>query len=487
MSDLLGIGKTGLAVSKKALETTSHNISNANTDGYSRQRVVQTTNLPIMRGGHLMGSGARIKTIERIEEQNLENRLQANINGNHTAKERLLQLEQVEGILNENENEGLNQIFAKFFNAFKDLSNQPENETIRSVVRDSANLAVSDIRRIRGSLDNLATNIDKKLDSSITDVNQILNSIAALNKKIASLESLGDMTGDFRDQRDSAIRALSEYVKVHTYFDNKNHFNVDAVGIGTLVSAGHVAELQIKPLNKDDSPNQMGGAYAIVFKDKSSLDISSKFKVGKLGSLIKVRDEDIFQLQKEIDSIAFNFSNAVNSIHKQGYINKPLTLDPETGTYSSKDGKPVTEINFFKPVDQVQNAANYITLSEEVNSDLSNIASALVPNSPGDNRISIAISKLGQAKIMNDGTTTLEEAYLKSIGRVGVQTGKTRLDLDHEEALMAQTKSLKERITGVSIDEEAANLVRYQHAYEASAKVLKTAEEMFQTVIDIKR
>ena len=487
MADLLGIGKTGLAVSKKALETTSHNIANANTDGFSRQRVVQTSNLPILKSGHLMGTGARIKTVERIEEKNLENRLVSSINGQSTSKERLLQLEQVESILNESENEGLNQIFAKFFNAFRDLANQPENETIRSVVRDNASLAVGDIRRIRGSLDNLATNIDKKLESSIVDVNQIMNNIASLNKKIASLEALGDMTGDFRDQRDMAIRNLSEYVKVHTYLDNKNHFNVDAVGIGTLVSGANVAELQVRPLNKDESPNQMAGAAAIVYKDKSSLDISAKFKSGKLGALIKTRDQDIFQLQKEIDQVAFNFATAVNTIHRQGYANKELKLDPETGSFSAKNGEKATGINFFQPVNQVDDAANLIRLSDEVNDDLSNIVSALIPNSPGDNRISLAISKIAQAKIMNDGTTTLEEAYLKSIGRVGVQTGKTRIDLDQEEALLAQTKSLKERITGVSIDEEAANLVRYQHAYEASAKVLKTAEEMFQTVLSIKR
>jgi flagellar hook-associated protein 1 FlgK len=88
---------------------------------------------------------------------------------------------------------------------------------------------------------------------------------------------------------------------------------------------------------------------------------------------------------------------------------------------------------------------------------------------------------------MDNGTATMEENYLKSIGKLGLQTGKNRLDEEQSDGLYAQAKSIKERVTGVSIDEEAGNLIRFQHAYEASAKVMKTAEEMFDTIMSIKR
>ena len=119
--------------------------------------------------------------------------------------------------------------------------------------------------------------------------------------------------------------------------------------------------------------------------------------------------------------------------------------------------------------------------------DLSNIATALAPNSPGDNRIALAISKIQNERILDDGTITLEEKYLQSIGNIGLSTGKARLNSEQSEGILNQTKSVKERYSGVSIDEEAANMVRYQHAYDASAKVMKTAEEMFATVLSIKR
>jgi len=111
----------------------------------------------------------------------------------------------------------------------------------------------------------------------------------------------------------------------------------------------------------------------------------------------------------------------------------------------------------------------------------------LEPNAPGDNRVAVAISKLQHEKLLDEGTSTLEEKYLQSIAHVGLETGKARLDTEQSEGILAQTRSLKERISGVSIDEETANMVRYQHAYDASAKVLKTADDMFKTVLGIMR
>ena len=129
--------------------------------------------------------------------------------------------------------------------------------------------------------------------------------------------------------------------------------------------------------------------------------------------------------------------------------------------------------------------AAYIQLSKPVLQDLTNIVTAEKHNSPGDNRIALAISKLQHEKVLDGGTTTLEEKYLQSIGKIGLETGKARLDTEQSEGLKALTESLREKIAGVSIDEETANMLRYQHAYEASARVMKSAGEMFQTVLAI--
>ena len=179
--------------------------------------------------------------------------------------------------------------------------------------------------------------------------------------------------------------------------------------------------------------------------------------------------------------------NTVNAVHRRGYVNRQIKLDGNRVPASSDSQGPVTGINFFKIAHSKHNAAAEIDISSEVKSNLSNIVTALSPNAPGDNRISIALSKLQHERIMEEGTATLGENFLKKIGKIGLESGKAKLDLEQADGLLAQAVNIKERLTGVSLDEETANMVKFQHAYEASAKIMQTADSMFQTILSIKR
>lgn len=487
MADLLGIGKTGLAASKKSLEVTGHNLSNVNTEGFSRQRVNQSTAIPVSVGGFVQGTGVKINSVTRYNDEFIDKRLNNAIGNNKYYEARSENLEQVENIFNELDSDGLNQVLNKFFNSFRELANQPENETIRSVVRDNAGLVVKDFRRIRGTLDQQATNIDRKIQNSVQDVNQLLHHVADLNGKISSIESAQGETGDLRDQRDLALRNLSEHFKLHTYMDEKNRFVVTAQGIGTLITGLSVQELATITKNKNDSTNNMNGSVEIVLKDRPSQKITDKFQGGALAAVVKVRNEDLKKLQNDIDGIAYQFTTSVNTIHRQGFVNRPIKIG-EDGEPVKIDSKGLTTgIDFFKQPLEVEGASNFIDLSELVKKDLTNVAAALAPNAPGDNRVAIAISKLQHERISGEGNVTLEEKYLQTIGSIGLETGKARLDAEQATGIMAQATSLRERLTGVSIDEETANMVRFQHAYQASAKMMQAADEMFKTVLDIKR
>lgn len=487
MADLLGIGKSGLNVSKKALEVTGHNLSNVNTEGFSRQRVMQSSAIPISVGGFIQGTGVKVDGVRRFNDEFIDKRLGNALSNNKFYEARTENLEQVENIFNELDSDGLNQVLNKFFNSFRELANQPENETIRSVVRDNANLVIKDFRRIRGTLDTQAGNIDRKIQNSVADVNQLLRHIADLNGKITSIEAAQGETGDLRDQRDIALRNLSEHFKIHTYSDEKNRFIVTAQGIGTLVTGLHVQELGTISKNKQDSSNAMNGSIEIVLKDRPSQKITDLFQGGTLSAIIKVRNDDLKKLQHDIDGIAYQFTTSVNTIHRQGFVNREIAI--------GADGKPVpvdrkgftTGIDFFKQPLSVEEAGNHIDLSDAVKKDLSNIAAALSPNAPGDNRVAIAISKLQHERISGDGSVTLEEKYLQTIGNIGLETGKARLDSEQATGILAQANSLRERLTGVSIDEETANMIRFQQAYQASAKIMQAADDMFKTVLELKR
>lgn len=487
MTSLLNIGKTGLYASKKSLEVTGHNIANANTEGYSRQRVHQTTNMPVTKDGVLTGTGTRVKSINRVNDRFVEKRLRDSMSDGEFYKNRSEQLQQVEEIFNEIDNDGLNKILNRFFNSFRDLANQPDNETVRSVVRDNAALVVKDFRRISSTLESISNNIDNKIQRDIEDINQDVESIATLNRKIRELEAIHEETGDLRDQRDNALKNLSEKIKVHTYQDERGNYVVTSPGLGTLVTAAQHQKLKAYNFDSARSSNGVDGAMEVFYEDRPGQHVTKKVRRGSLEAVIGVRNGEVEDLKGTIDKIAYNFINFVNAIHRKGFVGRSIQTDPNGNPVAQDSKGKTTGIDFFRAPTSVKGAASQIDLSADVKSDLSNISTALSPNSPGDNRVAIAISKLQHEKVMEEGTATMEEAFLKTIGKVGLESGKAQLDAEQAEGLIAQAKSIRERISGVSIDEETANMVRYQHAYEASAKVMQTANEMFDTVIGIKR
>jgi flagellar hook-associated protein 1 len=487
LPDLLSIGKTGLMASKKALETTGHNLSNVNTEGFSRQKVHQSTNVTIPKGGLSHGTGTRITRISRFHDKFVEKRLTDAVSQFNANEQRLDKLEQVENIFNEIDGTGLNNLVNNFFNSFRELSNHPEDETLRSLVRDNAGLVVNDFQQIIKTLETVEASIDDRYQNDIENVNTILHATAKLNRKINDIENVGGETGDLRDQRDLQIRRLSEYFKVNTYIDEKGQYIVAAKNVGTVVSGTIVQELMVGANMMNGKTILDAGNKEVFFRNRQSSPITHRFRTGKFSALNKLKTGDIKELKRSVDNIAFHVANSVNAVHKHGYVNRqiPVSEDGKPNLFDTKG--PTTNLNFFAVPNQIDGAAKNLKLSAKITEDLSNIAAALSPNAPGDNRVAIGISKLQNEKITDGGTTTIEEEYLKTIGKIGLETGKAKVDREQANGLMLQAQSLRERLSGVSIDEEAASMVRYQQSYDASAKVLKAAEEMFQTVISIKR
>ena len=485
MSDLLNIGKSGLFASKRAMSTTSHNIANANTDGFSRQEVRQETSFTLPEGNYVLGTGTQIQSIKRQHDELVEKKLNNSLTSNNFDKERSLQLSHVEEIFNEVNSEGMNKVLNRFFNSMRELSNQPENETIRSVVKENAKIVVGDFHRIQANLDDVRAGINKKIALAVDDINGLTKTIAKLNKEI-NIEEVTDSTAnDLRDQRDRAIRTLADYFPIHTHVDDEGQYVVNVEGLGSLVSGGLNQELKVGSSVKSGENSADKGDVEVYFSARQSINISENLKGGALGALLKTRNEDIVQLEKQVDELAHGLVHATNAIHRRGYANHPVPTDAQGNPIPNAAGRQVTGLNFFKEPLDMKRAAEYIDLSDEVKEDVNNIATALEANKPGDNRIALAISKLQHEKVLADGTTTFEEQYLNSVGHIGLQAGKAQINEEQSGGILAQAKSVKERLAGVSLDEEAANMIRYQNAYEASAKIMKASDEMFKAVLNL--
>lgn len=485
MSDLLNIGKSGLFASKRAMSTTSHNIANANTEGFSRQEVRQETSYTLPEGNYVLGTGTQIQSIKRQHDELVEKKLNNSLTSNKFDKERSLQLSHVEEIFNEINSEGMNKVLNRFFNSMRELSNQPENETIRNVVKENAKIVVGDFHRIQANLDDVRAGINKKIALAVDDINGLTKIIAKLNKEI-NIEEVTDSTAnDLRDQRDRAIRDLADYFPIQTHVDDEGQYVVNVEGLGSLVSGGLNQELKIGSTVKQGQNSADKGDIEVYFASRQSINISDNLKGGELGALLKTRNEEIVQLEKQVDELAHGLVLSTNAIHRKGFANHPVPTDAQGNPIPNAAGRQVTGINFFKEPLDLKRAAEYIDLSDEVKEDVNNIATALAANTPGDNRIALAISKLQHEKVLAGGTTTFEEQYLKSVGHIGLQAGKAKINEEQSGGILAQAKSVKERLAGVSLDEEAANMIKYQNSYEASAKVMKAADEMFKAVLNL--
>ncbi len=487
-ADLFSIGRSSLRTSKRSLETTSHNIANSNTEGYSRQIITTENAPPIAAGGEVYGTGVNVRSVRRSHDALVEKKLNHSLSQNNFDKERTGKLSQVEEIFNEINSDGMNKVLNRFFNSFRELSNQPENEVVRGIVRDNAGIVVQDFTRISDSITEVKENIDSSLQNAVSDINSQAKRIAELNKEIVRLENQGGQTGDLRDQRDNSVRQVAEYLPVTTYEDEKGQYVVNLVGAGSLVAGGISNVIQA-----DKVPSQGEGAYKdegkveIFFARNKVTPISSKLRSGRIGALLKTRNEEVMDLRNQIDEIAHGLVHATNAVHRRGYVNRELQVDPQGNVIDDGSQGKVTGINFFKePLDLTQ-ASKFIELSDDVKNDLNNIATGLSPNSPGDNRVAIGISKLQHEKFLGEGSRTLEESYLQGVGSIGVAVSKSNINTEQSGGILAQAKSIKERLSGVSMDEETANMVKFQHAYDASAKMLKTADEMFDSVLGMLR
>jgi flagellar hook-associated protein 1 FlgK len=381
----------------------------------------------------------------------------------------------------------MNKLLNNFFNSFRELSNQPENETMRSIVRDQAQIISEDFNRVHLKFNEIEDGMNRKLNTALDDVNALSSSISQLNVQIAQLEIEGRETGDLRDQRDLALEQLSHFFKLKTYTDDRNQFVVNAAGVGSIVVGSKHQTFATKYTVDEKLTGNNKPAVHIVIKDRPNHHFTNQFQKGIIQGLVETRDNDLQNLRTKVDEIAFQLVNATNAIHKRGYIAKQLPLDQNGNPYNDGSVEKITGISFFEDIDEVQGASEKIKMNKLIKKDPKYIATALNPNSPGDNRVALAITKLQNTKIASEGTATFEEEYLKTVGKIGVSSAKAGMTLDQSKGILAQLRSLRERISGVSIDEEATKMIQYQHAYQAAAKVLSASEEMFQALLNIKR
>ncbi len=464
---LLDMGRRGMAVSQSALSTASHNIANKSVEGFSRQRVDVETNPAIGEGIHRVGTGARLSGISRTNNPWIEKQIEREGSNLAFLEGRQGALQRLESTFNEQSVKGLNSAMSDFFNSFRELANNPESLTARTVVRDNATSMIRQFQDMDRQIGSVAGELNNVISTGVNEVNGHIKEIAKLNEKIQAIEISGTTANDERDRRDLLVKKVAEKLDISYAEDpTSGMLNVTAGKTGILVAG--TSSSALKTITNEQNQTQV--VYELS-KGGTQADISDQFKRGALGGAFELRDGMVNDLRQSTADLAYNIASEVNNAHVEGYdrYNKQgnqFFEVPTDGTFKIEDLK----------------------VNADVMRDVGRIAAAAKQNSPGDNTVANVIHSLQFKKVMGDeGTFTFDDFYTSKVGQVGVMNQKAVASLDSQKNIVDQVKNVRESISGVSLDEEAQKMIEYQKSYEASARIIRMADEMFDTVLNLKR
>ncbi len=464
--DIFGVfnmGAKALTVQQKGIYVTGNNIANVNTPGYSRQRLNMSTDVPVNTGIGPVGSGVTANEIQRVYDRFLGVQINNETQSLGQWEARKDSLERVEMIFNESGGYGLNQVMSEFWNAWQDLTNNPSGSVERTVLLAKSEMLTATLSKNYEDLQSIQQNIDSNLENAVTEINRLAENIIDLNQKIVQMESGGHAANDYRDQRDLVLKKLSEFIDIDSYEDNTGAVTV-SVGSGqALVEVTHSYKLSTQP---DGS-----GHKDITWVDDagSTVIITNNISKGKLKGWLDARDIDIENSLIKMDTLAQNLMTEVNTLHAAGY-----GLDGSTGNdfFTGPATAAGIQVNSL-----ISNDINLIAAADSFN---------LVPgDKPGDNGNAIAIANLQQALTMNGNTATFGTYYDSMVSDAGLAVQQATSYRDHQSQMVLQVENYRESISGVSIDEETVNLIKFQNAYQAAAKLINTADEMMETVLNM--
>ncbi|OYZ23470.1 MAG: flagellar hook-associated protein FlgK [Bdellovibrio sp. 28-41-41] len=466
ISSMMDVGKRSLSNAQTALQTVSHNIANKSTEGYSRQRVDLVTNEPIGSGNLRIGMGARASQVSRVNNPWLEKQIQREQMNLGQAETKADALGRVEQVYNEQGTKGLNHQLNEFFNSFRELSNTPESLASRTMVRESANTLVGTFKNMNKQLKDVQTDLDGQIKTTTEEINQITKEIASLNEKIQLVEIQNVPANDERDRRDLLVKKLGEKIDITWGEGNNGMLSVTAGNTAILVSGTSANELKAAHTDERDRVELFYRS-----SEKGSLfNITGQIRGGKIGGALEVRDDIIEKHLDTVDNLAYKLADEVNTAHIAGY---------------DRYGK--TNNTFFDLPTDIKGASETLQLSEAVQLDAGKVAVAARPDSPGDNTISNIIGSLQYQKVMDEGNSTMDDYYISQVGQIGTISQRAVKTFESQKNILDQLVNIRESISGVSLDEEATKMIEMQKAYDASARLIRTADEMFDTVLNLKR
>lgn len=468
------MGTRALTAQRQGVEVAGHNLANVNNTAYARQRVsIQST---ATNDGFTdpVGSGVEVTAIRQIRDRILDAEVvsEGSVTGSLEAQQQALGLTQ--SLLGQSIDRGntgaggasaadgvgggqqLAAGLSDFFNAFASLAAQPASIPEREITLRRAVALAAQFPALDGRLDRLGDRLDTSIDTDLKSANGLLADIARLNGQISRTEAVSGAgtANDLRDQRQAKLESLSTLVG----FDS---VEASDGSLGIIVGGVPLVTADVREKTLETFTDAGGRRMIRASGTTDALVITS----GRVHGTLDARDGGLKDLRDGIDTLASSLIQQVNALHSAGFA-----LDGSTGR------------DFF-----LGSSAADIRVNQALLDDPTTLQAAGAPDARGDNRTALALSQLGNQPIAALGGQGFGNAYNQMVGRLGEALSSVNQRLADQKTVADLLRGQRDSVSGVSIDEEMADLTRFQRGYQASAKLITTIDEMLDTTIGLKR
>lgn len=466
----LNIARRALQTQQRALDVMGHNIANANTPGYSRQVAVQTTSEPYTLPSRLMpttagqvGTGVTIAAITRMRDDFIEMQLRNETESAGRWNARQHALHQVELLLMEPSDYSLRDAMDRFWESLQVLHTNPESDAARSVVRERALSLTASFQHLDKQLTDLREDLDRLVAMDVGKINNLTAQLADVNHQIHRIHISGQQPNDLLDRRDALLLELSELTDIDLVVMDDGTASVNISGL-TVVNGNHATELRTEVSNPDPNNPPPISLVKVMWGDS---DREVRPGNGHLAGVLEARDELIPSYWQSLDELASTLIAEFNAVHRSGY-----TLGDHLAGAAPDGG------DFFTGT-----GVNDIDVHGDILTNLNNIA-ASADGTTGDGSNVLALSRLyNDTSLMGGGTISMADHFNGLVAGVGVASQKAKSMSASQEVLVDHLETRRDSISGVSLDEEMVDMIRFQQAYNAAARLVTAMDEVLETII----
>jgi flagellar hook-associated protein 1 FlgK len=456
---------SGLRASQAQMQVISGNISNAQTPGYSEETLSQQTQ--VTPAG---GAGVLTGTIKRATDQILASNLLSQTTTASAASTLSSYYQDVQNLMGTvNGGNSLADSLNTFEGALQTLATTPEDSTAQSQVVTSAETLTQNLQSLSSGVQTLRQNADSDLATDIGTLNTSIQTIASLNTQIAQLQSENQPTAALEDSRDQALSQIAQLTGVQSYVGSNGMMTVLTTSGQTLVDGSTANTLDYTPSGTVTATSTLSPVTL------SGVDITSQLTTGSIGALLQLRDTALPGVTAQLNQFANNLFNAASTANLQ---------TTNSGLNTTSDANNVfADVNLASGVDNASTitvnpslAANPGLLDTGTSGNDQTISQTL--NSQLQNSFSF-----GAAGTLTPLTTTLGQYAAQIIGQAATTASNAQSNSTYQTSLQTQLSAQLSSVTGVNLDTELSNLVVYQNAYGASARVVTTLQSMYDTLI----